>query len=187
MEEKLSKLPTDAARATPARTEKDLLEEVLELVRDQARSSTVRHDELFAQRLVSTMDRDRDFRQSETYALFSELKAFLVDRDKSLRNILHRRLDGTAPTVEEIKTKVCEALVLKLQPSAADALRDARWSRTDGDVVVETELSKTMLAVVINSEVHKISLKAMADLGEFSDLRVLPSKTLTERILSTPR
>ena len=87
LEEKLSKLPTDAARATPVRTERDLLEEVLELVRDEARSSAGRQEELIlAQRLVDVLHQERDIRQGETHALFSEMKMFLMDRDKLLRD-----------------------------------------------------------------------------------------------------
>ena len=189
LEERLSKLPTDTARVTPARTEKDLLEEVLELVRDQARSSAGRQDEIsfVAQKQAEGLRHERDIRQVETHALFTEMKEFLVNRDRLLLGTLHRRLGGTVPTLEELKIKVCAALESNRLSSAVDVMLEGRWSRRDGDVVVETDLSRAMLPVVVNSEAHKIALQAMADIGEFSTLTVLPAKTLIQRTLSTPR
>ncbi len=51
---------------------------------------------------------------------------------------------------------VVEALEAAGQSSAADALGDAAWSIVDGDATVQTQLSKTMLPVVINQEAEKL-------------------------------
>jgi hypothetical protein len=116
MKEQLSKLPSDTAMATPARTEKDMLEEILGLMRDQVRFPS-RPEEL--QKILAEMNERRhydDARQQENAAsLLEKLKLTMVDRDRSLLDILHRRLGGVIPSVEEIKTRVCEELTASRQ------------------------------------------------------------------------
>jgi hypothetical protein len=176
--EKFSKLPADTARATPARTEKDLLEEILELVRSQARF-TGRQDDLLM--MQEKLRYDNEMRQVDVHARLEDMRKFLLDRDDSLREMLHHRLEGVIPNVEEVKAKVCEVLALNRQTSASDALLDSRWSRADGEVVVETNLSKTMLPIVINPAAHAMTVRAMVELGDFSRLRVIPSAATAER------
>jgi len=53
----------------------------------------------------------------------------------------------------------------KNQDTAADALADAEWMVGDGEVRVQTELSKTMLPMVINAEAEKIVKGALRDAG----------------------
>jgi hypothetical protein len=180
LEEKFSKLPTDSARATPTRTDKELLEEILELVRSQARFTGRQDDFVMMQEKLRY---DNEMRQVDVHARLEEMKSFLLDRDNSLREMLHRQLGGVIPSVEEVKVKVCEMLTLNHQISASDALLDSRWSRGVGEVVVETNLSKTMLPVVINPAAHKLSTQVMAEIGEFSRLRIVPSSApLTRKV-----
>jgi hypothetical protein len=171
MKEQLSKLPSDTAKATPARTEKDMLEEILEMLRGRL---TSRPDELIKM-LIDDINENRhheDQRQrDDARMLLEKLNLLISDRDRSLLGILHRRLGGVIPSVEEIKTRVCEDLYAKHLTAAADTLHDAQWSRIDGDVVVETNLSKVMLPVVVNAEAEKISVRAMQELGDVSRLR----------------
>jgi len=56
---------------------------------------------------------------------------------------------------------VVEALVAAKQTSAADAMADAVWSIANGEASVQTELSKTMLPVVMNPEAEKIARSAL--------------------------
>jgi hypothetical protein len=172
MKEQFSKLPSDRAKTTPSRTEKDMLEEILGLMRDQGRL-TSRPEELMKAMVEMEAKRryDDERQENETRAFLERMKVFLSDRDRALLGVLHRRLGGIIPTVEEIKTRVCEELAANRLPSAADALLDARWVRVDGDVVVQTNLSKTMLPVVINPSAEAISTRAMEELGEVSKLR----------------
>jgi len=180
LEEKFSKLPADTARATPTRTEKDLLEEILELVRSQARFTGRQDDFLMMQ---ERLRHDNEMRQVDVHARLEDMKSFLLDRDNSLREMLHRQLGVVIPSVDEIKAKVCEMLTLNHQTSASDALLDSRWSRGVGEVVVETNLSKTMLPVVINPDAHKLSTQVMAEMGEFSRLRLVSSSApLTRKV-----
>jgi DNA polymerase-3 subunit gamma/tau len=53
----------------------------------------------------------------------------------------------------------------KNQDTAADALADAEWTVTEGEVRVQTELSKTMLPMVINGEAEKLLRNALRDAG----------------------
>jgi DNA polymerase-3 subunit gamma/tau len=53
----------------------------------------------------------------------------------------------------------------KSQTSAADALEDAEWTVAGGEIRVQTELSKTMLPMVVNPEAEKIVRAALRDAG----------------------
>jgi DNA polymerase III subunit gamma/tau len=53
----------------------------------------------------------------------------------------------------------------KSQDTAADALADAEWVVADGEIRVQTELSKTMLPMVINAEAEKLIKAALRDVG----------------------
>jgi DNA polymerase-3 subunit gamma/tau len=53
----------------------------------------------------------------------------------------------------------------KNQDTAADALADAEWIVTEGELRVQTELSKTMLPMVINGEAEKLVKNALRDAG----------------------
>jgi DNA polymerase-3 subunit gamma/tau len=53
----------------------------------------------------------------------------------------------------------------KSQGSAADALADAEWSLEGGEIRVQTELSKTMLPMVVNPEADKIVRMALRNAG----------------------
>jgi DNA polymerase-3 subunit gamma/tau len=53
----------------------------------------------------------------------------------------------------------------KNQATPADALADAVWTVTNGEVHVQTELSKTMLSMVINGETEKLVKSALREAG----------------------
>jgi DNA polymerase III subunit gamma/tau len=56
-------------------------------------------------------------------------------------------------------------LAAKNQATPADALADAEWTVTEGEIRVQTELSKTMLPLVINPDVEKLVKAALRDSG----------------------
>jgi DNA polymerase-3 subunit gamma/tau len=51
------------------------------------------------------------------------------------------------------------------QDTAADALADAEWTVAENEIRVQTELSKTMLPMVINGEAEKLVKAALRDAG----------------------
>jgi DNA polymerase-3 subunit gamma/tau len=53
----------------------------------------------------------------------------------------------------------------KNQDTPADALDTAEWTVTDSEVRVQTDLSKTMLPMVINSEAEKLVKSALREAG----------------------
>ncbi|WP_179638154.1 DNA polymerase III subunit gamma/tau [Tunturiibacter empetritectus] len=53
----------------------------------------------------------------------------------------------------------------KNQATAADALADAEWTVTENEIRVQTELSKTMLPMVINAEAEKLVKTALRGAG----------------------
>jgi DNA polymerase III subunit gamma/tau len=60
---------------------------------------------------------------------------------------------------------VVEALANAKLSSAADAMADAEWTTGSGEATVQTELSKTMLPVVMNAEAEKIVRATLRDVG----------------------
>jgi DNA polymerase-3 subunit gamma/tau len=65
----------------------------------------------------------------------------------------------------ELQRAAVEALQAAGQSSAADALEDANWTVANGEVRVETQLSKIMLPAVINPEAEKLARSAVRALG----------------------
>jgi DNA polymerase-3 subunit gamma/tau len=67
-------------------------------------------------------------------------------------------------SAEELQMVAVDALLAaKNQATPADALADAEWTVTEGEVRVQTELSKTMLPLVINADVEKLVKAALRD------------------------
>jgi DNA polymerase III subunit gamma/tau len=65
-------------------------------------------------------------------------------------------------SAEELQRIAIEALgKVKNQDTAADALGDAEWLVVDGEIRVQTELSKNMLPMVINAEAEKLIREAL--------------------------
>jgi DNA polymerase-3 subunit gamma/tau len=69
-------------------------------------------------------------------------------------------------SVEELQRVAVDALsAAKNQDTPADALADAEWVVTDVEIRVQTELSKTMLPMVINAEAEKLVKNALREAG----------------------
>jgi DNA polymerase-3 subunit gamma/tau len=69
-------------------------------------------------------------------------------------------------SAEALQRAATEALSgSRNQDTAADALADSEWTVGDGEVRVQTELSKTMLPMVINADAEKIVKAALRDAG----------------------
>ncbi|MBB5338478.1 DNA polymerase-3 subunit gamma/tau [Edaphobacter lichenicola] len=69
-------------------------------------------------------------------------------------------------SAEELQRVAVDALLAaKNQATPADALADAEWTVTEGEIRVQTELSKTMLSMVINAEAEKLIRAALRDAG----------------------
>jgi DNA polymerase III subunit gamma/tau len=69
----------------------------------------------------------------------------------------------SAEALQKVATDALSGV--KNQDTAADALADAEWTVADGEVRVQTELSKTMLPMVINADAEKIVKAALRDVG----------------------
>jgi DNA polymerase-3 subunit gamma/tau len=70
------------------------------------------------------------------------------------------------PSAEALQGAAVDALsAAKNQDTATDALADAEWTVKDGEVRVQTDLSKTMLPMVINGEAEKLVKNALRDAG----------------------
>ena len=69
-------------------------------------------------------------------------------------------------SAESLQRAAVDALsAAKNQATPADALDNAEWTVTDGEVRVQTDLSKTMLPMVVNSEAEKLVKNALRDAG----------------------
>jgi DNA polymerase III subunit gamma/tau len=69
-------------------------------------------------------------------------------------------------SAEALQKAAVDALTgARSQDTAADALSDAEWTVVDGEVRVQTELSKTMLPMVVNAEAEKLIKAALQKAG----------------------
>ena len=75
--------------------------------------------------------------------------------------------------VEAVQRAVVDALNAAKQGSAADAMEDAAWTVNGIEAAVQTELSKTMLPVVMNPDADKIARGVLRGLG-IAKLTLLP-------------
>jgi DNA polymerase-3 subunit gamma/tau len=67
---------------------------------------------------------------------------------------------------EALQKAAVKALIsAKSQETAADAMADADWVVADGEIRVQTQISKTMLPMVINAEAEKLIKNALRDAG----------------------
>ena len=72
----------------------------------------------------------------------------------------------SSSSAADLQQAAIEALTnAKSQGSAADALADAEWTVDDRELRVQTELSKTMLPMVVNPEAEKIIRAALRETG----------------------
>jgi DNA polymerase-3 subunit gamma/tau len=94
-------------------------------------------------------------------------------------------------SAEALQKAATDALAAaKNQDTPADALSDAEWVVVDNEIRVQTELSKTMLPMVINSEAEKIVKAALRDAGAGAlKLVLLPGvkKAATDKKARAPR
>jgi DNA polymerase III subunit gamma/tau len=73
---------------------------------------------------------------------------------------------SSLPSAEGLqKVSIAALISAKSQETAADAIADAEWVVEGGEVRVQTELSKTMLPMVINAEAEKLIRAALRDAG----------------------
>jgi DNA polymerase-3 subunit gamma/tau len=71
----------------------------------------------------------------------------------------------TTGNADAAQRAAVEALTAANQSSAADAMDDASWTIVGDEARVQTELSKTMLPVVMNQEAEKIARAALREAG----------------------
>jgi DNA polymerase-3 subunit gamma/tau len=73
---------------------------------------------------------------------------------------------SSSHSAESLQKAAVDALTgAKNQATAADALSDAEWLVANGEVRVQTELSKTMLSMVINAEAEKLIKATLRSAG----------------------
>jgi len=91
-------------------------------------------------------------------------------------------------SAEALQKAATEALLdAKNQDTPADAMTDAEWVVADGEVRVQTELSKTMLPMVIGVEAEKIIKAALRDAGAGALKLVLLPGVKTTSAAKKPR
>ncbi len=96
--------------------------------------------------------------------------------------------NATGSSAEELQRIAVEALMnAKSQTSAADALADAEWAIENGEIRVQTELSKTMLPMVVNPEADKIIRAALRNADAGALKLVLLSGTATASAEKKPK
>ena len=86
----------------------------------------------------------------------------IEEEEKSAEDLRHSSFHSP----EVLQQAAVDALTgAKNQDTAADAVADAEWIVTDGEVRVQTGISKTMLPMVVNAAAEKLIKGALRDAG----------------------
>ncbi len=73
---------------------------------------------------------------------------------------------SSLPSAESLQKAAVRALIsVKSQETAADAMADAEWVVAESEIRVQTEISKTMLPMVMNAEAEKLVRNALREAG----------------------
>jgi len=73
---------------------------------------------------------------------------------------------SSLPSAEVLQKAAVDALTeAKNQDTAADAMADADWTVTESEIRVQTEVSQTMLPMVVNPEAEKLIKGALREAG----------------------
>jgi DNA polymerase-3 subunit gamma/tau len=112
-------------------------------------------------------------------------------RESVVENLDAGRSSDSTPSLysaESLQKAAVDALsAAKNQDTPADTLDNAEWTVTDGEVRVQTDLSKTMLPMVVNSEAEKLVKNALRDAGAGALKLVLLPGTKTAAATKKPR
>ena len=101
-----------------------------------------------------------------TTALITEERGESVAEEPDALRGLDLAASSALYSVESLQKAAVDILsAAKNQDTPADALDNAEWTVTDGEVRVQTDLSKTMLPMVINIEAEKLVKNALRDAG----------------------
>jgi DNA polymerase III subunit gamma/tau len=135
-------VPTPAPLVTPAElilTDGDVIGVALEEVGDQAEAAVV-------------------------LPVFDERKDGVTERLDASGSLDVQ--PSSLHSAEELQRAAVDALsAAKNQDTPADAMADAEWTVAGGEIRVQTELSKTMLPMVINAEAEKLVKNALREAG----------------------
>jgi DNA polymerase-3 subunit gamma/tau len=92
--------------------------------------------------------------------------AMVAEKDATEEEMRPDLQPSSLHSAEALQKAAVDALMAaKNQDTPADALSDADWVVVDGELRVQTELSKTMLPMVINAEAEKIVKAALRESG----------------------
>jgi DNA polymerase III subunit gamma/tau len=101
-----------------------------------------------------------------TTALITEEQGGSVAEEPDALRGLDLAASSALYSAESLQRAAVDVLsAAKNQDTPADALDNAEWTITDSEVRVQTDLSKTMLPMVINSEAEKLVKSALRDAG----------------------
>jgi DNA polymerase-3 subunit gamma/tau len=101
-----------------------------------------------------------------TLVAVAEPVAVAVDPPAAVTTQREDTQPSSAQSATALQKVAVEALqAAKSQGSAADALEDAEWLIEGGEIRVQTELSKTMLPIVVNAEAEKVVRAALREAG----------------------
>jgi DNA polymerase III subunit gamma/tau len=95
---------------------------------------------------------------------------------------------SSLPSVEALQKAAVDALAgARNQDTAADALADAEWTIAGSEIRLQTELSKTMLPMVVNAEAEKLIKNALREAGAGALKLVLLPGVKTAAAAKKPR
>jgi hypothetical protein len=179
LEEKFRTLPPGSPSTAPQRTEKEILEEILELVRAQARL-VPRQEGVIAEwqraRIEEAIGREKLLaRISELNEYFIAMQSASSERDE-LTTANYRRF-----LLTQARSAVVGALEKAGHQTAASLLQAGKWRYFSRHIHVRVGVKKAMLSLTLNKEANQLVEEALRSIGINSKLTVFPQDSTAER------
>jgi TIR domain len=179
LEEKFRALPSGSPSTAPQRTDKAILEEILELVRAQTRL-VPRQEELIAQ--LHRARSEEAISREKLIADISRLRehSISIESASSKQDELATTANRLRFLLTQARSAVHEALDKAGHQTAASILQEGKWSYLNGAVHVKVSVKKTMLALTMNTEANKVVGEALRSIGIKSTLTAVPQHPTAE-------
>jgi len=129
-----------------------------------------------------------DLAEGAEAGLVAELRGEAVVEKPDVSQNSDSLTSPSSYSAESLQRAAVDALsAAKNQDTPADALDNAEWTVTEGEVRVQTDLSKTMLPMVVNSEAEKLVKNALREAGAGALKLVLLPGTKNAAAAKKPR
>lgn len=172
LNEQLQKLPIETSTQTPKRSQSDLLEEILTLVRGQSRMT----EKYLSEAIERAYFQDRTLRDAtfvKLEKLQRQIEATIDSRQNSVWDEILRLSNGSEILIQHARAVAGKALEEQGHNTASVMIETSNWAYENGEIVVRCGLKKTMLGLTFNDEARRIIDAALLSSGLVKRLTII--------------